>query len=250
MLNNYALLEYLNQILTPEKFKDYCPNGLQVEGSSEIKRIITGVSLSDKLIEAAINENAQAIFVHHGIFWLKDDYSLTGVKKRRVEKLLKHNINLYAYHLPLDNHPSLGNNIQLAQSLDIEVKGSTGEQNLLWYGQFAKPVSLGALVQRVKYNLQHEPIYFSDNEEKLVSTVAWCTGGGDGFFSDAIKLGVDAYISGEASEPTMALALESSVAYIAAGHYATERGGVQAVGKHLHKKFTLPVQFIELYNPI
>lgn len=250
MLNNYVLLEYLNQILVPEKFKDYCPNGLQIEGSSEIKRIITGVSLSDKLIEVAINENAQAIFVHHGIFWLKDEYSLTGVKKRRVEKLLKHNINLYAYHLPLDNHSSLGNNAQLAKCLDIEVKGSTGEQSLLWYGQLVKPLSLEKLVQQISQNLQHKPIYFSDNEKKLINTVAWCTGGGDNFFSDAIKLGVDAYISGEASEPTMALALESEVAYIAAGHYATERGGVQAVGGHLQDKFNLSVKFIELYNPV
>ena len=250
MLNNYTLLEYLNQVLTPEKFKDYCPNGLQIQGSSKIQRIISGVSLSDKLIEAAINDNAQAIIVHHGIFWFKDDYSLVGVKKCRVAKLLKHNINLYAYHLPLDNHHSLGNNAQLAQNLGIEIKGSTGEQNLLWYGQLPKPISLAALAQQVGRNLQHKPIYFSDNEEKLVSTVAWCTGGGDGFFTDAIKLGVDVYISGEAAEPTMALAHESGVAYIAAGHYATERGGIQAIGKHLHEKFALPVQFIELYNPI
>ena len=250
MLNNYTLLKYLDTTLTPEKYKDYCPNGLQVEGQAQIKRIIGGVSLSEKLIDAAINDQAEAIIVHHGIFWQKDDYALTGVKKRRIEKLIRHNINLYAYHLPLDNHATLGNNVQLAQLLEIEVQGQTGMQDLIWYGKLKHPLTLSLLSQRVSGKLGHQIRCFSHTYEHEISRIAWCSGGGDGFFPEAIKLGVDVYLSGEASEPTMALAEESQVAYLAVGHYASERYGIQALLAHLTTQFEIPASYIELYNPV
>ncbi len=250
MLNNYALLNYLNQILTPEKYQDYCPNGLQVEGTSNIERIIGGVSLSMELIDKAVDNNAQAIVVHHGGFWHKDDYALTGIKKSRIEKLIRHNINLYAYHLPLDNHQTLGNNAELARLLNIEIKGQFGSQNLIWYGNFEEAITITELANKIDKKLQRTPQIFSYNSTKKLRTIAWCTGGADGFFMDAIKFGVDVYISGEAAEPTMALAKESEVSYIAAGHYATERYGVLALLNHLQQNFNIPTQYIELYNPI
>lgn len=250
MLNNYVLLNYLDQALMPENYQDYCPNGLQIEGTSNIKRIIGGVSLSMELIDKAIDDQAEAIIVHHGIFWRKDDYTLIGVKKQRIEKLIQHKINLYAYHLPLDNHITLGNNIGLARLLEIEVQGQCGEQGLIWYGQLARAIPLIEFCQIIADKLDRQPLCFSHDEHKMVTKVAWCTGGADGFFIDAIKLGVDVYISGEAAEPTMALAKESKVAFISAGHYASERYGIQALINHVSQHFDLPAKYIELYNPV
>lgn len=250
MINNYSLLNELNNLLQPENFQDYCPNGLQVEGNSEINKIVTGVSLNERLIDIAINQGAQAIIVHHGIFWHKEDYALTGIKKRRLEKLIKHDINLYAYHLPLDNHPDLGNNVQLAKQLDIIVHGSTDRQNLLWYGEFEGPISAGDLVNLTQGRLGRLPQLFSANPEKLIKKIAWCTGGADNFFSSAINLGVDAYISGEVSEPIMSMAIESGVDYFAAGHYATERYGIKALTEYLNQQLNLTGAYQELYNPI
>lgn len=250
MIENYALLDRLNEILEPQKFKDYCPNGLQIEGQKDINKVITGVSLSEKLIDAAINRNAQAIIVHHGIFWNKDSYNITGIKKKRIEKLIKNNINLYAYHLPLDNHKELGNNIQLAKILGINPIGTTSEQELLWYGELITPITLKKFEHEITHKLLHKPQVFSNNSEQLIKKVAWCTGGADSFFMDAIELDVDVFISGEVSEPIYSLSEESDVVYIAAGHYATERYGIKSLSRYLTENNIVQAEFIELYNPI
>lgn len=250
MIDNYILLAELNDILKPDRFKDYCPNGLQIEGKPLVDKIITGVSLTEKLIDVAIAKKADAIIVHHGIFWHKDNYAITGIKKKRIEKLIKNDINLYAYHLPLDNHPELGNNVQLAKILEIKVNGNTGEQNLLWYGELVKPLTLDSFAQVITQKLLHKPTVFANNTERLIKKIAWCTGGADSFFNAAIELDVDAYISGEVSEPIYSLASESDVAYIAAGHYATERYGIMALTEHLVENNIAEAEFIELYNPI
>lgn len=249
-MKNYTLLAYLNKILQPEIFKDYCPNGLQVEGNTDISKIVTGVSLNDELINHAINLNANAIIVHHGIFWYKDDYIISGIKRKRIAKLLDYGINLYAYHLPLDNHITLGNNIQLANLLDIQVIAKSCEQNLLWHGKLANALSLEELVLDISTKLNHRPLYFPPAVDKPIRHIAWCTGAADSLFNTAINLEVDVYITGEAAEPTQAMARESNVAFIAAGHYATERYGIMALGRHIWQELSIETQFIELYNPV
>lgn len=250
MIANYSLLAELNRLLTPEKYQDYCPNGLQVEGTHKIQRIITGVSLTEQLIEVAIAEGAQAIMVHHGIFWHKDDYNIVGIKQRRIAKLLKYGINLYAYHLPLDNHPELGNNVQLAKKIGVQVLGQTDKQGLLWFGRLNRPASVADFIAHLSAQLQHNPLYFTNSETQVLDKVAWCTGGADSLFNAAINLGVTAYITGEVSEPIMSLAAESGVVYIAAGHYATERYGIYALTQYLQDELGLSAKFIELYNPV
>lgn len=249
MINNYKLLNYLDELLDSKSFSDYCPNGLQVEGVADISHITVGVSLSDALIEKAIQNNSQAILVHHGIFWNKDSYVLTGVKKRRIEKLIKNNLNLYAYHLPLDNHSTLGNNAQLGQILGIEVQNQTGYQNLIWYGKLKEVLSLAEFSNKINEKLLRQPLVLG-NSDRQIEKIAWCTGGADSFFNDILDLDIDLYITGEASEPTMALALESGITYISAGHYATERYGVQAVANQIKEKFEVITQYEEIYNPV
>lgn len=249
-MNNYELLNYLNKVLIPEKFQDYCPNGLQIEGKSDISKIITGVSISEKLIDAAVEQDASAIIVHHGLFWNKDEYIITGIKRNRIAKLLKHGINLYAYHLPLDNHPELGNNVQLAKKLGFEVIGQDEKQNLLWHGKLPNPTTIIQLASNIGASLDHKPLYFANQDTQIISRLAWCTGGAQSMFELAIKLGVDAYITGEVSEPIMNLAHESNVAFIAAGHYTTERYGIMALTEHIQQAISLDANFVELYNPV
>lgn len=249
MIDKFSLLKYLNDVLKPYEFEDYCPNGLQIEGDFTINKIITGVSICDELIESAIKNKANAIIVHHGIFWFKDDYRIYGVKKERIKKLLEHGINLYAYHLPLDNHQTLGNNIQLANLLDIEVIGQTDKQNLLWYGRLKKPILLPEFKNKVNAALKREPLILGKTE-RVITDIAWCTGGAVSMFNKAIDLDVDLYITGEVSEHILHLANESGVVYMAAGHYATERYGIMALTKYLGENLKLDASFIEIYNPV
>jgi dinuclear metal center YbgI/SA1388 family protein len=242
------LVNNLNSLLKIDLFKDYCPNGLQIEGSAEINKIITGVSLNQELIDCAIAKNADAIVVHHGIFWNKSSYELTGIKYQRVAKIIKNDINLLAYHLPLDNHAEFGNNAQLAKLLEINICGQSGDQGLLWQGKLAQSMTLGEFVQFYQQQTGHLPQVFGD-KDKLISTLAWCTGGADGMFADAINLGIDCFISGEVSEPVMHLAKESHVAYISGGHYVTERYGIIALTDYLNS-MGYDAEFIELYNPV
>lgn len=243
------LVSYLDDLLGAAKFRDYCPNGLQVEGRDEVQRIVAGVTASQALLDAAIEANADAILVHHGYFWKGDDGRITGIRRKRLGALIDHNINLIAYHLPLDAHPELGNNAQLASRLGWLAEGRFGEQDIGWFGRLAEPTVLSSLTKQLAQVLGREPLVIGD-QSRHIAKIAWCSGGAQGYLEQAIALGVDAYVSGEISEQTVHLARESGVAYIAAGHHATERYGVQAVAEHLAARFGLDCQFIDVANPV
>ncbi len=249
MSNLFEVLDYTAQLLDATRFRDYCPNGLQVEGRPEITKLVSGVTASQDLLQAALDEGADAILVHHGYFWKNEAYPIVGIKRKRLGLLLKHNISLIAYHLPLDAHPELGNNAQLAKRLGFYMEGLFGDQNIAVYGRLAHKENLDELVARVGNNLGREPFYVGE-ASKPIQRVAWCTGGAQGYFEEAIALGVDAFLTGEVSEQTVHLARESGVAFIAAGHHATERYGVQALGAHLAERFGLKHQYIEIDNPV
>ncbi len=244
-----ALDAYLSAFLQVPDYRDYCPNGLQVEGRAEVTRIITGVSASAALIEAAVAAGADALIVHHGYFWRGEDARITGMRRRRIGSLLANDLNLFAYHLPLDAHPEVGNNAALARQLELTTAGRFGEQDIGAHGAPAAGMTLGAICKLIEQQLGRAPLAIGDLTRPL-RRVAWCTGAAQGMFEQAIALGVDAYISGEISEQTVHVARESGVAYIAAGHHATERYGVQALGEHLAQRFGLQHRFIEVENPV
>ncbi|AXS81539.1 Nif3-like dinuclear metal center hexameric protein [Dechloromonas sp. HYN0024] len=243
------LLNYLDGLMTPGKFRDYCPNGLQVEGRSEITRLVAGVTASQALLDAAVERHADAILVHHGYFWKGEDGRITGIRRQRLATLLTHDINLLAYHLPLDAHPELGNNAQLASRLGWLPEGRFGEQDIAWLGILAEPCDLTALVARVAGVLGRVPMAIGAGN-RPIHRIAWCSGGAQGYFEQAIALGVDAFMSGEISEQTVHLARESGVAYIAAGHHATERYGVEALAGHLAQRFDISCEFVDIANPV
>ncbi len=244
-----ALAAYLSDFLQAPDFRDYCPNGLQVEGRAEVMRIATGVTASAALIEAAVAAGADALIVHHGYFWRGEDARITGLRRRRIGLLLAHDLNLFAYHLPLDAHPEVGNNVALARQLGLTLAGRFGEQNIGAQGTPAAGMTLGAFCKLIEQRLGRAPLVIGDLARPL-HRVAWCTGAAQGLFEQAVALGVDAYVSGEISEQTVHVARESGVAYIAAGHHATERYGVQALGEHLAQRFGLQHQFIDVENPV
>ena len=242
-------------LLQPERFKDYGPNGLQVEGRATVKKIVSGVTASRALIEAAIEAQADAIFVHHGLFWRGQDGRVTGWMKQRLALLLAHDINLFAYHLPLDAHPVLGNNAQLGvklgwQALDGDA-GRFGEQNLGFMGgradgrSFAKAQSLANHVEK----MLGRPVALVDVPERPIHKIAWCTGGAQNYFEAAIAAGADAFVTGEISEPQAHYARESGVAFIACGHHASERYGAPAVAGHVASQLGLIHEFIDIDNP-
>ncbi|HJV93582.1 MAG TPA: Nif3-like dinuclear metal center hexameric protein [Azonexus sp.] len=243
------LVSYLDGLLESGRFRDYCPNGLQVEGRSEVRRIVAGVTASQDLLDAAVARGADAILVHHGYFWKGEDGRVTGIRRQRLRTLIANDINLIAYHLPLDAHPELGNNAQLARRLGWRPEGRFGEQDIAWFGSLAEPMDLGGLVGKVASALGREPLVIGQSTQPI-RRIAWCSGGAQGYFEQAIALGADAYLSGEISEQTVHLARESGVAYIAAGHHATERGGVQALVAHLAERFGLECEFVDVDNPV
>ena len=244
-----ALVNYLNGLLEPGKFRDYCPNGLQVEGRDEVRRIVAGVTASQALLDVAVARGADAVIVHHGYFWKGEDGRVTGIRRQRLRTLLGHEISLLAYHLPLDAHPLLGNNAQLAANLGWQAEGRFGEQDIAWQGRPIEVETLATLVARVGRQFGRLPLVIG-NGERPVRRIAWCSGGAQGYFEQAIALGVDAYLSGEISEQTVHLARESGVAYIAAGHHATERGGIRALAAHLDGREGLACEFVDLDNPV
>ena len=243
------LIRYLDELLEPERFKDYCPNGLQVEGRSEIRRIVAGVTASQALVDQAVARGADALLVHHGWFWRGEDGRVTGFRKKRLQTLLAHDINLIAYHLPLDGHAEFGNNAQLAQRLDWTVEGRFGEQDVGWYGRLNESRTLGEVAHRVSAELGREALVIGAQAQQ-VSRIAWCSGGAQSLFEAALSLGVQAFLSGEISEQHVHLARESGVAYLAAGHHASERYGIQALAAHLAGKFGLDCTFIDIDNPV
>jgi dinuclear metal center YbgI/SA1388 family protein len=243
------LESYLDLLLNTSHFSDYCPNGLQVEGRSEIKRIVSGVTASFEFLQAAIDEKADAILVHHGYFWRGENECLVGMKRRRIAFLLANDVSLFAYHLPLDAHPEIGNNIQLGNRLGFIETGRFGEQNIAAYGNSSQEITLRELGVNLERVLSRRPLIIG-NEDKLIRRIAWCTGAAQDYFDEAIRLGVDVFITGEISERIVHAARESGVAFISAGHHATERYGVQELGEHVAKKFGIAHQFIDIDNPV
>ena len=243
------LIRYVDNLLAAGRWRAYCPNGLQVEGRTDVQRLVAGVTACQALLDAAVERGADAILVHHGWFWRGEDGRVTGLRKARLQTLLKQDINLIAYHLPLDNHPEFGNNAQLAGKLGWLADGRFGEQDLGWLGRLESPTTLSDVAGKVAGELQRVPLTIGDRE-RVVSRVAWCSGAAQGLFEQAITLGVDLYLSGEISEQTVHLARESGVAYIAAGHHASERYGVQALAEHLALRFGIDCQFVDIDNPI
>lgn len=240
---------YLDRLLEVERFKDYCPNGLQVEGRTTVKRLVCGVTASQMLLDAAVERRADAVLVHHGYFWRGEDGRITGLRKKRLATLLANDISLFAYHLPLDAHPQLGNNAQLGRLMGWLPEGRFGDQDIGWVGRLPQPVTLGALTRSLAARLGREPLMLGE-PERIVERIGWCTGGAQGYFEQAIACGVDCFVSGEASEPTTHLARESGVAYLGVGHHASERYGVQALGAHLAEAFGIEVEFVEVPNPV
>jgi dinuclear metal center YbgI/SA1388 family protein len=249
MASRSDIESYLDALLDVGKFRDYGPNGLQVEGQDEVRRLVSGVTASKALIEAAIEQQADAILVHHGLFWRGQDGRLTGWLKARVQLLMAHGINLYAYHLPLDAHPEHGNNAQLGAKLKLVPDGRFGENDIGFIGAPAQPLTAAALNAMLTYRLGRAPTMVDPTGGATLRRIAWCTGGAQGYFEAAIAAGAEAYITGEISEPQAHLARETGVAYFACGHHATERYGAPALGAHVAEKFGLEHQFIEIDNP-
>ena len=243
------LVRYLDELLASARFKDYCPNGLQVEGAADVRRIVAGVTANQALIDVAIEEGADTVLVHHGWFWRGEDSRVIGFRKARLQALLRHNINLMAYHLPLDGQPELGNNARLAALFDWRIEGRYGEQEIGFFGEAMRPQSLSALSDEVSAALHRPPLVVGDGNRRI-ERVAWCSGGGQSYFEQATFLGVDAFLSGEISEHSVHLARETGVAYIAAGHHATERLGIRALAEHLAKNLELECRFVDIDNPV
>jgi len=243
------LRDYNASLLQTNLFKDYCPNGVQVEGRAEVRRIATGVTASQQVLEEAIAWGADAILVHHGYFWRNEEATIVGIKKNRIAQLLRNDVSLLAYHLPLDAHAELGNNAQLGKLLALTELGRFGEQNIAWLGSLAQPVKLEQFALQLTHVLYRAPQVIGDGD-KNIQKVAWCSGGAQGYFEEAIALGADAYLTGEVSEQNFHLANETGVAFIAAGHHATERFGIQALGKHLERQFGLEHRFFDQDNPV
>lgn len=251
MIHRTELLQTFDALLQPDRFKDYGPNGLQVEGCATVRKIVSGVTASRALIEAAIAAQADTIFVHHGLFWRGQDGRVTGWMKQRLSLLLAHDINLFAYHLPLDAHPQWGNNAQLGQKLGLQVQSYFGEQSLGCLGvrQDAGAFeSAEALSKHVSHVLGRSVTLVS-NSPRAIKNVAWCTGGAQSYFEAAIAAGADAFITGEISEPQAHYARECGVAYLACGHHASERYGAPAVAGHVAAQLGLAHEFIDIDNP-
>ena len=246
-----TLVQEADRFLNAARIADYCPNGLQVEGRPQVRRIVSGVTASQALLDAAVEAEADVVLVHHGYFWKGEDARVTGMKRRRLQTLLGHDISLLAYHLPLDLHPEVGNNVQLARQLEITVEGPLDPDNpkvVGLLGSLAEPMTARDFARRVQEVLGREPLLVEG--ASMVRRIGWCTGGGQGYIDDAIAAGVDLFLTGEASEQTFHSARENGVSFIAAGHHATERYGVQALGDYLARRFAIEHLFIDCPNPV
>ena len=248
MESTTTIINYLADLLDVKQFKDYSPNGLQVQGKPEVRKVVAGVSATQALIEKAIEQEADLILVHHGWFWDKEDPRIVGMKYKRLKLLMDHDINLLAYHLPLDAHAEYGNNAQLAKRLGIQIEDVMDKQGVGNYGRLPEYVSLEKFSETIQQSLSRAPTVISGGDH-AIRRVAWCTGGAQNWIHKAAEAGVDAYISGEISEHTVHVAREMGVHYIAAGHHATERYGALALGEHIAAKFGLLFEFIDIDNP-
>ena len=252
MVGLTELVGYCDRLLDAASFQDYCPNGLQVEGRAEVSNIVSGVTASQALIDAALQQRADLILVHHGFFWKGEDPCLTGMKQRRLSALLANEISLLAYHLPLDAHPRLGNNAQLAQRLGLVEEGRFGDgrgPELACYGRLQEPLSSAELSERIQRVLGRKPQCIAGRAGPL-QRIGWCSGAAQSYLEAAARRGLDAFISGEISEPSVHIAREYGIDYFAAGHHATERYGVQALGAHLGNELAIEHTFIDIENPV
>ncbi|WP_017220056.1 Nif3-like dinuclear metal center hexameric protein [Moritella dasanensis] len=250
-LNNKKLENILTEFMQPHRVRDFTVNGMQVQGKDTVTKVITGVTASQALIDAAVAHQADAILVHHGYFWKNESPAITGIKYNRIKTLIKNDINLYAYHLPLDIHPELGNNVELAKLLGITVRRGLepwDKASVALVGKFEDEITTAELTQRIEAQLSRAPLVVDAG--KPIKSVAWCTGGGQSYIELAIEQGIDAFISGEASEQTIHLAREAGMTFFAAGHHATERYGVKALGEWLAEEKGLDVTFIDIDNPV
>jgi dinuclear metal center YbgI/SA1388 family protein len=246
------IIAYTNSVLRPENFKDYCPNGLQVEGKQEIKKIVSGVTACQGLLDAALAAKADLILVHHGYFWKGEEQTIVSIKKRRLQTLLVNDLNLLAYHLPLDAHARFGNNVQLAKKMGWSITSGMGSdvgQSIVLLGELETPLTAAQLNQKITQKLARAPLCI-DGHQRLIKKIAWCTGSAQSYIEEVASYGVDAFISGEISEQTVHLARELGVTYFSAGHHATESYGVQALGEHLAAKFSIEHEFIDIANPV
>ncbi|MDO5069788.1 MAG: Nif3-like dinuclear metal center hexameric protein [Neisseria zoodegmatis] len=243
-----TILNWCDETLQTALFKDYAPNGLQVEGRSDIRKIVTAVTASRAACDYAVSQQADMLLVHHGMFWKSEPLTITGWKKDRIATLLKYEINMAGYHLPLDAHPVLGNNAQLASRMGWTLDKQFGEQNLLNAGRLKTPKTLGELNAELHQKLGRVPVAVGE-ETRVIENIVWCTGGAQGFFQTAIDEGADVYITGEISEAQFHLANETSTAFISAGHHATERYGIQALGEAIQAQFGIETVFFDEQNP-
>lgn len=248
-MHREELRTYLDNLLETARFRDYCPNGLQVEGCAEVGRIVCGVTASQALLDEAVRREADAVLVHHGWFWKSDDSRITGIRRKRMATLIGSGINLFAYHLPLDAHPDIGNNAELARRAGWRIDGRFAEQEIAFIGAPSVP-STAAQIATSLETLLGRAVLVVGAVDRPVARLAWCSGGAQGMFDEAIQAGADCFVSGEISEQTVHLARESGIPYIAAGHHATERYGVMALGQHLAEKFGLDCQFVDIDNPV
>ncbi len=246
------LYKFCDGYLKVEDFDDYCPNGLQVECTQEVTHIVCGVTASLALIEAAIEAGADTLLVHHGYFWKGESQPISGFKGVRISKLIRNNINLLAYHLPLDAHPEVGNNAQFANVMGWTVDGSFGSvgiHDIVFHGALESEMSIDELSKFIATKLDCQPLTIAANE-KPVRTLAWCTGAAQSYIEEAAERGIDAFVSGEISESTFHFAKEVGIHYIAAGHHATERYGVQALASIIAARFGVKQQYIDIPNPV
>lgn len=254
MTNLQAITTYTNQLLQIELFQDYCPNGLQVQGRDEIRKIVSGVTASQALIDAAIEKQADVLLVHHGFFWKGEDPRVVGMRRQRLQALLANQLSLVAYHLPLDAHAELGNNAQLAQVLGFDIKGGFGAKGagptIGLFGDLHQSRSAEQLAQHIDNNLGRAPLLINGGSDKPIQRIAWCTGAAQSYIELAIPLEVDAFLTGEISEPTVHIAREMGIHFYSCGHHATERYGAKALGEHLAERFQLEHEFVDIDNPV
>ena len=252
MVDRTTLVDYCNTFLAADAFQDYCPNGLQVEGTDQVQRIITGVTASQDMVDAAVQAGGDMLLVHHGYFWKGESAAIVGIKQRRLKALLQNDLNLLAYHLPLDVHAEVGNNVQLARLMGWQINGPLevgNPRSVGLEGELPAAQTGEQLAQSLARALDREPLFIAGHQ-RPVKRIAWCTGAAQGYIDKAIALGVDAFVTGEISEPTVHAARENGIHFYAAGHHATERYGVQALGEHLAQVFGVQHQFIDMDNPV
>lgn len=251
-MRNIELEKIINHELKSHLFKDYAPNGLQVEGRPSVHKIITGVTASQALVDRAVEENVDAILVHHGYFWKNDTSIITGIRRNRLKALLENDINLFAYHLPLDAHPILGNNAQLGHLLGVDILGTLSPDDataLVYYGEFDQPQRAEQVKEHLEQVLNHSALHCGENAPETIRRIAWCSGGGQDFIEEAAMRGADAFVTGEVSERTIHIAREMGIHFFACGHHATERYGIKALGEWLAANHDMHVTFIDIDNP-